>query len=158
MYVATAERLFGEAWRLHGGLNIHIEVDDIGHELGMRLRLVPAAHDAKGDPRVALFHKGRNEGMHRPLAAFNEIGTGGVERERTTAVLQRETRSGGDRAGAEADARIVTLDQRHHIAFAIDYGQVNRVGTGERRRGRDIAVGARQIDERCALSGELLRE
>ena len=158
LYVATAERLFGEASRFHGGLNVHVEVDEIGHELGMRLRLVPATHDAEGNSRIALFHKGRNDGVHRPFAALEKIGARGIEREQTTAVLQCESRSGGDRTGAEAYARIVALNQRHHIAFAIDDCKVNRVGTGQRRRGCHITVGARQVDQRGALSGKLLRE
>jgi integrase len=40
------------------------------HKLCVRLRLVPASHDAEPDMNVTLFHERGNDGVERPLVAI----------------------------------------------------------------------------------------
>jgi len=63
-----------KARRFEGSLNIHLEVDHVGDELRVGLRLVPAAHDAEGHASVALLGEGRNDGVQRALAAGEHVG------------------------------------------------------------------------------------
>src|SRR6185437_12318686 len=67
--IAPVESHLGEARRLHRGLDVHTVVDHIGDELGMRLRLIEAAHDAEGDPLLTALHEPRNDRVQRTLVA-----------------------------------------------------------------------------------------
>src|SRR4029077_12778333 len=65
--VAAAEGSLREARRLERHLYVHSEIHNIGHELGVRLRLVPATHNAESDRKIAFAHERWNDGMQRPL-------------------------------------------------------------------------------------------
>src|ERR1700732_3473946 len=79
-----------KARRLHGRLDILVEVSNMRDILRVRLRLVPSAHDPKRDARIPLFHEGGNYGVQGPLSGSERIRRGGLEREERTAVVQYE--------------------------------------------------------------------
>jgi len=58
---------------LEGRLNIHLEIDHVGDELRVGLRLVPTAHDPERDPRVALLRKGRDDRVQGTLVPGQQI-------------------------------------------------------------------------------------
>ena len=69
------------------------------------------------------------------LRGASTFGMRAIQREQRAPVLKRETGAFGHDAGSEA--REVALDQRHHVAVAIDHGQVRRVaGVNGKRGGR----------------------
>src|SRR6266852_3320106 len=59
--IATPEGQLREPGGLERRLDVHLEVHDVGDKLRVRLRLVPAAHDAEGDAYVALLHERRDD-------------------------------------------------------------------------------------------------
>src|SRR5208337_1641149 len=93
---------YGEASRLHGGLKIHAIIDHIGHELGMRERLVGAAHDAEPDVVVAPLHEGGNDGVEWALVTGERVWFGGVQQEQGSAILQRKSHASYGDARAKA--------------------------------------------------------
>src|ERR1700685_4594070 len=93
VHVATGKGLLRESRRIQRALHVHTVIDNIRDKLGMRLRLIPAAHNAESDSHIALLHESRDNRMDRPLAARQNIRMVLIEREKTAAVLQRETRS-----------------------------------------------------------------
>ena len=50
-HVAAGERELRHARGFERRLNVHAVIDDVGDELRVGLRLVPAAHDAEGAAR-----------------------------------------------------------------------------------------------------------
>jgi hypothetical protein len=101
LHVSSGEGLLREPRRLDRSLHIHAEVNDVGDDLSVSLRLVPPSHHPEGDANVAFFHKRRNDRMHRTLAAGQEVGIVRLERKQAAAVLQREAGYAYDEAGAE---------------------------------------------------------
>jgi len=63
-----------KARRFQRSLNVHLEVDHVGDELRVGLRLVPAAHDSEGHASVALLREGRNDRGAAALAAGEQVG------------------------------------------------------------------------------------
>ena len=47
--LTSAGRWFGKTRRFERSLNVHLVIGDVGHKLHLRLRLIHAAHDTKGD-------------------------------------------------------------------------------------------------------------
>ena len=147
----------GKAGRLHRGLNILIGIDDVRDILRVRLRLIPSAHDAERDAHVALFHERRNDGMQRAL----------VRRESVRANWDRARRARRDSAArircppprARTKRRVVALDQRHHVAVAIDNAEIGRVvrraAACRRRHCNWLSSGSISL-ARCG--GEIFRE
>ena len=89
--------------------------------------------------RVSPFgHERRNDRVQRPLARREHVRMRAIEREQRAAILQRKSGAFGD--DARPEAREVALDERHHVAVAIDDGQIRRVaaalatGSSARRR------------------------
>ena len=83
--------MHGEASSLQRCLNIHPIIHDVGDELGVGKRLIRPAHDAETYVLITAFHEGRNDGVKWTLARGKNIGTGGIEREQSSAVLQNKT-------------------------------------------------------------------
>src|SRR5215216_6293454 len=79
--VATSKGELGKAGCFEGGLQVHFVIHEVGNELRVRLRLVPATHDAKRDSDVAIGHERGDNSMQRTLASGENIGAGGVEAE-----------------------------------------------------------------------------
>ena len=50
-----------KAWSIEGGLDIHLEVDEVCDEFGLSLRLIRTANNTKADVQVALFEVSRNQ-------------------------------------------------------------------------------------------------
>ena len=123
LHIASVERAFGEPRRFERHLHVHVEIDDVGDELGVGLRLVPSAHNAEPDGDVAFAHEGGNDGVQRPLVAGERIGFARLEIEALAAIVEREADAGGDHAGSVS--RVVALDQRDDISFLIDGGHVD---------------------------------
>src|ERR1700722_1352550 len=116
--VAAGEGVLRKAGSLERGLNVHLEIDDIRDELRVGLRLIPTAHDAEGDAYVAVLRECRDDGVERALVSGQRVGRSRVEREQAAAILQRESSAGRDDSRAESG--VVALNQRHHVAIAID--------------------------------------
>src|SRR4051794_1815859 len=125
LHVAPLERRFREAPRLQRLLDVHPEVRDVDHELRVRLRLVPSAHDAEPDPDVVLLHESGNDRVQRPLAARERVRVARLEREEAAATLQHETDASGRQTRAES--LIVTLDERNDVPFAISDAPIDGV-------------------------------
>ena len=70
--------------------------------------------------------------MERALARRERVRVRRIQREQPAAVLQREARALGNQARSEA--REDALDQRHHVAVAIDDAQVRGVAAAGRSR------------------------
>ncbi len=134
--VAAGKARLGEARRFHGGLDVHAVVDDVRHELRMGLGLVESAHDAEGDADVAMGHQRGNDRVQRALAAGELVGMAGLEGEQRAAIVQDEAAALDGDAGAEQAE--IALDQRHHVAVAVDGREIGRVGARDRAacRGR----------------------
>ena len=73
-HIAAGEGVFRKARCLERGLNVHFEIDDIGDELRVGLRLIPAAHDSEGDAHIAVLGESRNDGMEWTFMAAQSIG------------------------------------------------------------------------------------
>ncbi len=144
-HVASAERQLRHARRLERRLDVHPLIDDVADELRVRLRLIPAAHDAEGDSHLVLRHEAWNDRVERPLARLERVRVGRVDAEETTAALKHEPRA--LRNQARSPVREVALDERHDVAVAIDDAQVRRVAAFGRQRARDgLRIRALRID------------
>ena len=74
-----------------GFLHVHAEVDDVGDDLRVGLRLVVAAHHAECHPRRAVLREHRrHERVQRPLVRADLVGVAGLQREAGAAILQRD--------------------------------------------------------------------
>mmetsp|Transcript_19740 Transcript_19740/g.78614 ORF Transcript_19740/g.78614 Transcript_19740/m.78614 type:complete len:568 (+) Transcript_19740:124-1827(+) len=140
-------------------------IDEIRDDLRLALRLHEAAHDAEREPRlVVLEGEARHDGVVRPLPRRVDVGVVLLEREQSAAVLQREA---ADRE-LRAEAVVVGLDERDHVAVLRRGGQVGRVAErGQREvqcsftrllrvllltRGRALGV-AREDGRRAGVDG-----
>src|ERR1700743_1016480 len=65
LHIAAVKGSLGEARLFHRSLYIHAIVHHIRYKLRMRLRLVPAAHNAKPDMDIPFFHERRDDGVER---------------------------------------------------------------------------------------------
>ncbi len=74
LHIAACEGSLGEASGLERLLNAHAVIDDVGDELRVRLRLVPAAHDAEADAHIALLHEAGDDGVQRTLVPGQHVG------------------------------------------------------------------------------------
>jgi len=72
------------------------------------------------------------------------VGRSGIEGEERAAIVQNETGIGSDDAGAEGV--VVALDERDHVAVAIDYGEVGGVVTSGNFSRDYVAIGVIGID------------
>src|SRR4051812_39912927 len=113
-------------------------------------RLVRTAHDAEADMDIATLHKGRNDGVERPLAAREEVGVVGFERESGAAVVKDKTHTfhGYARAKRRGDA----LDPADDVTFFVCDCEVRGVA-GHCLSRLDRAVRLRGIDQGCAFCG-----
>jgi len=133
-------------------------IDDVGDELHVGLRLVPAAHDAEGAANDAVagflgpFHEPGNDRVERTLPRRERIGMRRVHREQPATALQHEARTVGHQAGSEVGE--VALNERDHVAGSIDHAQTGRVAAvcGQRAR-RNFGIGVRGIDLAESLCG-----
>ena len=114
------------AWGVARFLQTHSEVDQVNNDLHVSLWLHSTTHEAKAYVRLTIFgDKGRNDGMERALTGFVGIEMTFLQREQLASVLQNEAQSG--RCHPRSHATVITLDKRHHIAFFIRHGQVDRI-------------------------------
>src|ERR1700730_16585359 len=125
LHVAALEGFLVESPRLERLLDVHAEIDDVGHELRVRLRLVPAALDAEADISFALLQEAGNDVVQRSLAPFQRVGQAGFQGEEGPAVVQHESRSRGHEARSKAV--VVALDERDDVSVAVDHAQVDGV-------------------------------
>jgi hypothetical protein len=123
--IAASKGSLGEPGDLQSFLNTHSEIDDVGNELRVRLRLVKAAHDSERDPFLSVGHETRNDRMQRPLVTGELIGGVGVDAEEPSAIVENET--GSIRHEARPELRIVALNEGHHVPVAIGDAQIRRV-------------------------------
>src|ERR1700677_4013907 len=100
LHVAAVESAFGEARRLERHLHVHVEIDDVGNELGVGLGLIPSAHDAEADGDIAFAHEGGNDGVEWPLVAGERIGLARLKVETLAAIVEGKAGAGSDHAGA----------------------------------------------------------
>jgi hypothetical protein len=115
-------------------LDGHAVVDDVGHELGVRLRLVPPAHDAESDTHAVLLHEGRNQSVEQSLVGCQRVGHARLKREQGPTILQDKPCACGYESGAEL--LVVALNERDDVAGGIDDGEIDRVAAllvGDRR-------------------------
>src|SRR6185312_2259855 len=117
--IAASECWFGESRLFERGLDVHAEVNNVGNELRLGLRLVPAAHDAEADMNVALLHKGRNDGVERALVSGKGIGQARREFEACAAAIPEQI-------------KITARHARRLIAPSVSIFQLARFGTRSR--------------------------
>ena len=96
------------------------------------MRASPSRRAAR---EAARNHERRNDRVQRPLARGEHVRMAAIEREQRAAILQRKPGALGD--DARSEAREVALDERHHVAVAIDDG---RDTSCRRLRWRDCAA------------------
>ena len=123
LYIAALEGILRETRLLQRSLHIHAVINDVGDELRVRLRLVPAAHDAEADVHVALLHERRDDGVERTLVSGKRIGQAGRELKTGAAILEREAEPRGDEAGAIAG--VVALNERDDVPVLVDGGEID---------------------------------
>ncbi len=129
---------FVKRGRLESGLDVHAAIDHVRDKLRVGLRLIPAAHDAERDARVAAGHERRNDRVQRAFARREHVGMPAIEREQRAAILQRKAGALGH--DARSEAREIALNQRHHVAVAIGHAEICRISGVHRQRAR---LGAR---------------
>ena len=87
-----------------------------------------------------------------PASALGEVG---IESEKAAAIVQREAGARRDDAGAEAG--VVALDQRDHVAVAIDDGEIGGVASrAAASPAVDVAIGVIGVDQFGALGRPIL--
>ena len=96
-HITSLKCAFREASGLEGFLDVETVVGDIGYELRMRLRLIEAAHYAKGDAYPIPFHESRNDGVQRPLSRFQRVGMILFQSKERATVVQHEAVPRGTR-------------------------------------------------------------
>jgi len=75
LHVASLEGTLGEAAGFERLLDGHPMIGDVGNELRVRLRLVPAAHDAESDLHLSLLQETGDDGVDRALARRERAAT-----------------------------------------------------------------------------------
>src|SRR5213593_4703115 len=99
-----------------GFLDVQTKINLVCEHLYMTLRLHAASHDAKCFPRFAVFHdKSGNDCVKRTLSRCVNIRVLRVHREKFTAILKHESKTG--HYDPAAHPAIIALYQRHHVAF-----------------------------------------
>src|SRR5258705_470319 len=146
-HVDSVEGALREPRRLERLLNVHAVIDDVGDELGVGLCLIPGAHDAEADTKVALLHEPRDDRVQRTLARCQHVRVVFVEREERAAILQRE--AGASRHQPAAEPLVDALNERHDVAVAIDCGKIDRVAA--------VARGDRIDRDRLGSHGRRVR-
>ncbi len=96
--IATAKRSLGKPGRLERRLDVELMINDIRNKLGMRLGLIPTAHDAEGNAHLVPGHECRNNCVKRSFVAGEQVRTLRVEAEQAAAILQPKSGAGGDNA------------------------------------------------------------
>src|SRR5690242_18506624 len=144
---------FGPARGFESFLDVHAIIDNVGYKLRMGKGLIGAAHNAKADMGVASFHKCGNDGVERPLTAYEHIRMVRFERKAVTAILKNEPHSIDRHAGAKRFRH--ALNPAHHVARAIDYGEIRCVSIDRLAR-RDVAIRLMWINQSGALSSVFL--
>ena len=99
--------------------------------------------------------------MERPLAGLVNVRVAFIEGERSAATLQSETEFLHRHAGAEA--QVIALDQRHHVAVRIGGRQIKGVAGANRgwvavprRREGSMGIKQRATRKRIFFGHELL--
>src|ERR1700756_4775312 len=113
LHIAAVEGLLGEAGLFERGLHIHAEIDNIGHELRVGLRLIPASHDTEPDVHVTFFHECWNDGVERTFVSGKRVGEAGSELEARAAVMEREAEARRDKASTITG--VIALNERDNI-------------------------------------------
>jgi hypothetical protein len=91
-------------------LKAHPEVNQIGENLDMALRLHVASHHAKSKLLFALLHhESRNEGMEWTFAGRIYVGISWLHREQFASILKSEAEPWYDDAGAAEPPRLRML-------------------------------------------------
>ena len=109
-----------------GFLHVQAEIDLVGEDLDVTLRLHAAAHDAECFPRFAIFHdEAGDDGVEGTFARRVNIRVTGFHREKFAAILKHEAEAGHDDAAAHA--AIIALNERDHVAFIIGGAHINSV-------------------------------
>src|SRR5260370_7912831 len=116
----------GKPRRLQRGLDVHLKINHVGYELGVRLGLVPSAHDSKADPNIAFLEEGRNDGVQGTLARLERVGVLRIEAEQRAPVLQAKASARCHQSRAET--AVVTLNQGDDVALFVDRRHVDGVG------------------------------
>src|SRR6056297_2020600 len=116
----------------------------------MSLGLHRTTHKSKANQGLAILSdKCRYNRMERSFMGFVHIGMAFFKTKKFTSILQHKPKT--FRYNARAHAPIVTLDERHHISFAISSGEVDRIALLQFTGGVG-AGGAVALDESTALS------
>src|SRR6516165_9759584 len=122
------------AGRVAGFLDVQTEIDLVCEDLYMTLRLHTAAHDTESFPRFAVFHhESGNNSVKRAFTRRVNIRVLRVHREKLASILKHESKTRHDNPAAHA--AIITLNQRHHVAFIICSAHVNRIALIYKRTG-----------------------
>src|SRR5207248_8245946 len=82
-------------------------------------------HDPKRHPRIALLRKRRNNRVQRAVPSREGVWRGRIQGEKPPAVVESKSRSRSH--DARSEQFVVTLNERHHVSFAIDNREIRRV-------------------------------
>ncbi len=86
-----------------GFLDVHAEIDDVGQNLDMALRLHVAAHQPEGQERLAVLQdEAGDDGLERAFARRIDVGGRRIERIELAAILEHEAQMIRDQPRAHA--------------------------------------------------------
>src|SRR5262249_25777818 len=123
--LATSGRLDRETRRIDRSLNVHLEIDEVGDELGLRLRLVHSTDNAEADMQIALFEEGRHQRMKRPGSGPQRVWLRGSEKKSTAAIVKMKTAPFDCYAVSKGITQ--TLDNGGYVAVPVGNSQVHGV-------------------------------
>ncbi|MNJ31120.1 hypothetical protein D3C77_257460 [compost metagenome] len=140
-----------------GLLGIEAVVDHVDDDLGLALRLHPAAHDAIGQPRLAvLAGETGDDGVEGPLARGIDVGMAVGQGEQLAPILEHEAQGAAVGAvghKARTHAAIVGLDPTDHHPVLVGHAEIGGVALGRGVAGEDAVHDAVGADQLGALGG-----
>ena len=79
---------FVEPGSIHSGLDIHVEINNVGNELRVRLGLVEAGHNTEANGLAIFLHHGGDNRVQRTFVTCERVGLPRLHVETGAAVLQ----------------------------------------------------------------------
>ena len=149
-HVRAGECQLHETRSLERLLDVEAVVDDVGDDLDVRLRLVPASHDAESDTEMIALHERRDYGLQRAFSRRERVGVMTIEVEQAAAVLEHESGTVGD--DRRSERREIALNERRDIALTVDGAEIRRIaGVHRELTSIDTCICAARIDQARAL-------
>jgi hypothetical protein len=134
-----------EPRRVDGALQIKPVLEQLDQQIRVAGRLILPAHDAERHQRPpVLHHQARDDRVHRTLAGSERVRMFRIQPEARAAVVQHHPALGGEDRRAEGIEERV--DEGDHKPVAIDGGEADRVGLGDKHALRRGGAGRRRVE------------